>query len=321
MILYFGAKIKGENLMNEEKRVRWNKGLTKETDKRLKKLSESLMGEKNPNYGKKQLKEIIEKRRVGTIRFWDSPEGTVRREEMRIKMSGKNSPSYGKHFISPKKGRYIIDLDLEEIKRQYFNEKKSITSISNFFDCSEDTIKKRLINAGVVLRTKNELGHPQTEESKKKMSETRIRNHLPGFKKGNENPLYGKFGKDHPKFGTVLPKKTVDDIKNRRATQILPVKDTKIEIKIQNFLKELNIPFKKHEYIPYIPNTYQCDILIPETNTVIECDGDYWHNYPKLNAVDRLRTIELEQVGFRVIRLWERDIKKMTIDEFQNKLL
>jgi len=72
--------------------------------------------------------------------------------------------------------------------------------------------------------------------------------------------------------------------KRNRAKQISPVKDTSIEVKIQNFLKELGIEFFTHKYMK-IEHGYQCDILIPSKSLVIECDGDYWHNLP--NAVIR----------------------------------
>ncbi|GAG67123.1 unnamed protein product [marine sediment metagenome] len=40
-------------------------------------------------------------------------------------------------------------------------------------------------------------------------------------------------------------------------------------------------------------------------NLVIECDGDYWHKYPVGRDIDHIRTKELIQKGFKVLRLWE----------------
>jgi len=109
------------------------------------------------------------------------------------------------------------------------------------------------------------------------------------------------------------------NIKKARAKRILPVKDTKIEVKIQNFLKQLGIEFFTHQYIK-INHGYQCDILIPSLNLVIECDGDYWHKYPIGNDLDNIRTKELIQKGFKVLRLWECEIKKMCFNNFNNIL-
>ena len=136
-------------------------------------------------------------------------------------------------------------------------------------------------------------------------------------------------------IGHVVSKQTREKIKEARKRQVFPVKDTKIEVKIQDFLKELGIEFVPHKYIG-IKYGYQCDIFIPtqkgiSKKTVIECDGDYWHGnldiFPisKLNK-DRLckrcldfeRTVQLEEVGYNVIRLWEHEINKMDSDGFQD---
>lgn len=114
-------------------------------------------------------------------------------------------------------------------------------------------------------------------------------------------------------------KESIKKIKEARAKQITPVKDTSIEVKIQNFLKQLQIPFFTHQYMK-IEHGYQCDILIPSMNLVIECDGDYWHKYPVGLEKDHIRTKELIEKGFKVLRLWEFEINAMTIKHFENKL-
>ena len=108
-------------------------------------------------------------------------------------------------------------------------------------------------------------------------------------------------------------------MKERRKTMVIPVKDTSIEVKIQNFLKQLGIEFFTHQYMK-IEHGYQCDILIPYLNMVIECDGDYWHKYPIGNDIDHIRTKELLKKGFKVLRLWEFEINDMNINEFEKKL-
>ena len=107
----------------------------------------------------------------------------------------------------------------------------------------------------------------------------------------------------------------------RRALQVLPVKDTKIEVKIQEFLKFLKVDFFTHQYMRGIEHPYQCDILIPSMNMVIECDGDYWHNYPIGNEKDHIRTKDLIDRGFKVLRLWGSEINAMDVDEFSERLV
>lgn len=108
-------------------------------------------------------------------------------------------------------------------------------------------------------------------------------------------------------------------IKEKRKHQITPVKDTLIEVKLQNFLKQLNIEFYTHQYVN-IKHGYQCDIFIPSLNLVIECDGEYWHKYPTGKEIDHVRTKELIEKGFKVLRLWGFEINEMSIEKFKERL-
>ena len=112
---------------------------------------------------------------------------------------------------------------------------------------------------------------------------------------------------------------------------ITPKFDTSIERKIQNYLKLLHIDFLTHNYMSEITHAYQCDIIIPSSKTIIETDGCYWHGCPicnkKLNEwqiktieLDNFRTKELQEKGYRVIRLREHDIKVMGLNKFQEVL-
>jgi len=109
-------------------------------------------------------------------------------------------------------------------------------------------------------------------------------------------------------------------MREARKLKVFPVKDTGIEVKIQDFLKQLKIEFFTHKYMN-IEHGYQCDILIPSMNMIIECDGDYWHKYPIGRNIDRIRTKELKNAGFTVLRLWEREINEMNIGEFKRYVI
>ena len=135
-----------------------------------------------------------------------------------------------------------------------------------------------------------------------KKTDERVRNHSIILKEIWNKPEYIQFAKD------------------RRAKIIYPTKDTSIEIKVQNFLKQLGIEFFTHQYMKQIKHGYQCDILIPSMNMVIECDGDYWHKYPVGNDIDHIRTFELLSKGFKVLRLWEFEIKAMDLNDFKKRI-
>ncbi len=116
--------------------------------------------------------------------------------------------------------------------------------------------------------------------------------------------------------GKKASEETKQKIRLARLNQITPVKDTKIEIKIRTFLEQLNMSYKKHLPIRDIKHFYPCDIYISEYNLIIECDGNYWHKYPDGTEIDYIRTKELQEQGYKVLRLWESDINKMDIKIF-----
>ena len=159
-------------------------------------------------------------------------------------------------------------------------------------------------------------------------TDERVRKNCENFhgEKGSKKPKHwieniSKLRKEQwkDKTSNYHSKERSKKIKKARAKQILPVKDSSIEVKIQNFLKQLGIEFFTHQYIK-IEHGYQCDILIPSMNLVIECDGDYWHKYPIGRDIDNIRTKELLAKGFKVLRLWEKDIKLMEVNDLNIKL-
>lgn len=171
-------------------------------------------------------------------------------------------------------------------------------------------------------KRRERLGYINSPETRKKLSEimkikwsngeitNKQKNTL--FKKGYDKRRV----KTQFKYGHNVDEKTRLAVKKNRMKQKFPKKDSRIEIKIQKFLKKLGIEFFTHQYIKEIKHGYQCDILIPSMNLIIECDGDYWHKYPMGRKIDHTRTKELLEKGFKVLRLWECEIKKMEIEKF-----
>ena len=207
---------------------------------------------------------------------------------MSAKQKGKNNPNYGKH-------------PTEEVRKKMSESQKGEKSHRYGKKNSKETRKK----ISKALK-----GRIFSEEWKKKLSEA---------SKGK-------------KLSEETKRKISISVKERRKYQILPVKDSSIEIKLQNFLRQLGIEFFTHQYME-IEHGYQCDILVPSMNLVIECDGDYWHgnnevfNDEKLTEriikrreVDSKRTKELLDKGFKVLRLWENKINKITIKQFKEIL-
>ena len=200
-------------------------------------------------------------------------------------------------------------------------------------------LRQRTLNQfknGMMQRTRNKISKKMKGRKKDSFSNKHKKNlsvshkgikHKNSSKKKTSDTMKYLFkigvlnqtGENNNRYGKHHTQKTKEKIKQARIRQILPVKDTKIETKVQNFLKELRIEFFTHQYVN-IEHSYQCDILIPSMNLVIECDGDYWHKYPVGTEIDRIRTSELIKKGFKVLRLWEREIKEMYLNGFKVKL-
>ncbi|MDO8623125.1 MAG: NUMOD3 domain-containing DNA-binding protein [archaeon] len=175
----------------------------------------------------------------------------------------------------------------------------------------ESKLKMSLSHKGIKL----------TEETRRKISESNKGKTL-GSKLSDEQKI--KLSNSHKNQipwirGKHHSQESKNIIKLARSKQVLPVKDSSIEVKLQSFLKELNITFIKHKYIK-IDHAYCCDIFVPHQNLILEADGNFWHKYPTGREIDRIRTKELLEQGFKVLRLWESEINNMNIENFKEKL-
>jgi len=90
--------------------------------------------------------------------------------------------------------------------------------------------------------------------------------------------------------------------RQRRLKQDMPTSDTSIEVKIQDILKENGYDFITHQSCC---NICVPDILFPEKKIIIQCDGDYWHNFPYGNEKDHYQDKILKSNGWFVLRFWE----------------
>jgi len=256
-----------------------------------------MKGKHHTEETRKKISEISKKR-------WQNP---YYRKHMSKVHKGKPSLRKGKH-IQTNTGRTHFKKGLIPWNKgkQWSKEQRKKLRVAIKKAMANPEVKKRLSEA-LKGRISPRKGKQWSKEMRKKLSIT--------IKKGMANPETRKKLREH------------------RAKQIIPVKDTKIEVKIQNFLNKLNIEFMTHKYIKKIDHSYRCDIFIPSKNLIIECDGDYWHgninnsqikilnkHQIKQKARDKIRTKELTEKDFKVLRLWRSDIKKMTINDFKNNL-
>ena len=201
--------------------------------------------------------------------------------------------------------------------------------------CSPETIAKMKVNrndgriTGTYMRTpeiiqKNKDSvkdrYYDSEETRKKKSICKIGNKNPMKNIDVANKSHTTLRKRFAEGNLKYTDETRQKYRKKRSTWTVPTRDTSIEIKLQGFLTELGIEFIKHKLMA-IPHYYQCDIFVPSMNLVIEADGNFWHHYSEGTNIDHIRTKELIEAGFKVLRLWESEIKELDVENFKRVLL
>lgn len=123
--------------------------------------------------------------------------------------------------------------------------------------------------------------------------------------------------------GKIVSEESKRKIKIARLRQIIPVKDTSIEIIIQNALKNFAIVFETHKSIIGQPDIFiNKEKFNLEKSICIFCDGCWWHGCEKCynenvlsdwiktrKIADLSITQRLQEKGCTVLRFWEHDIK------------
>ena len=89
------------------------------------------------------------------------------------------------------------------------------------------------------------------------------------------------------------------------ARRSVPLKGTSIEIKMAEELTTRGIEYTEQYNLG---DKFRLDFLIPRYNIVIECDGDYWHNLPKVKSRDKSKNAYIKACGFSLYRFWEHEI-------------
>lgn len=143
-------------------------------------------------------------------------------------------------------------------------------------------------------------GQPHSQESKKKMSDTRINL---GLSKGKNNPMFGK---------THTPEAIKKIFAHRRMN--------KLEKVVADELDKARVPYHFQYFIVENEICKSYDFKIKGKPIIIEVDGDFWHgnparsnHYDKVDTVrrnDRIKDEIAMKRGYKVVRLWESDIKK-----------
>jgi len=96
------------------------------------------------------------------------------------------------------------------------------------------------------------------------------------------------------------------------------MKPNNFERSVYAILDTLGVPYEGQFLIG---DKFCVDAFVPSANLVIQFDGDYWHGNPvkfstldhrqsRRVALDKSQDAYMKVCGYRILRLWESDLKK-----------
>jgi very-short-patch-repair endonuclease len=151
-----------------------------------------------------------------------------------------------------------------------------------------ETIKKQFANG-----RKSPLGMTGKKHSQGHIEYLRERNG------GEGNPFYGKVHSEEARHKISLA--TIKNIVSGNSKSSY----TKPEVCLYNALS-----IRKMNFIPQyvLNNKFVVDAYLPDNNTIVQVDGDYWHNLARVQKKDKSFNAYAKVCGIRVVRLWEHEI-------------
>lgn len=225
-------------------------------------------------------------------------------------------------------GQIISEETKQKLRLANLGKKQSQETINKRIEklkrpCREETKQKiRLAN----------LGYNHSDEAKQKM-----RIYHTGLKQSQEtiqkrvNKLIGithpprtdEFRQNMSKIVKVImntPERKKLCVENMHNCMLYHFQDTSIEIKVKELLDKNKINYKHPYLVTNIKNQYMADFYLPDQNIIIEADGEYWHNKPEMQEKDKIRTQQMLEKGYNVLRFFGFTINKH-LDFVEQKIL
>lgn len=180
--------------------------------------------------------------------------------------------------------------------------------------------KRKISLTKTANPTRYWLGKKRDDATNRKISKTKK-----GMCVGKLNPFFGKrhtaaakakISEAHKGMKHTAAAKA--KMRESRSRQVLPFKDTKPELKVQDWLDSKGVFYIPHVVCKWMQTRHQWDLYLPEDKLLIEINGCYWHGCPVCfpdkkigkfdSALSQYRMIA-KRNGWDILVLWEHDIK------------
>lgn len=252
------------------------------------------------------------------------------------------------------------NLTYEKLHFLYIKSKMSLPEIKEHFNLdSVTTIWKELKKNSIPIKSTKEAN--KSEKSKEKRKQTHLKRYgyphnfckdSPSRKEWEDRLL-----KEEGITNVFQRKEVIEKIKNTIVTKYKNedprsplIRGSKVYSSIhKEVVEELlkyNINLRIEHKIRDNKRTYFFDIIIENTNKLIEVNGDYWHGNPEIYKpndlilkgslkeykvsdkwkTDKDKILTAEKLGYKVFIIWEKDLKenkeeviKKTIDYIKAK--
>ncbi len=181
--------------------------------------------------------------------------------------------------------RIALPISAGELTERYITKQESLQSLAIEFGVSEWVIKRILTENDVPLRGRGQWSKASWEEATPERF-----------------AAVSKVGKRN----IVLAMAKSDPVAAALAGQIKRG-PTSIEKLFMGALDRRQI-----EYVFQfsVGGKFLCDFYLPAQNTIVECDGIYWHSKPSAIIRDKSKDAYLRKCGYKVIRFTDKEINK-----------